>query len=77
LIQKLKNMSKSNKAPKSYREAADELQTIVEELQGEAIDVDHLADRVKRAKFLIEYCQLRLRNTEAEVKSLLREDEEG
>lgn len=67
-------MSKKNKAPESYRAAADELQVIVEELQGEAIDVDRLAERVQRAKFLIEFCQLRLRNTEEEVKSLLQEE---
>ncbi|NNE30131.1 MAG: exodeoxyribonuclease VII small subunit [Saprospiraceae bacterium] len=69
-------MSQKSNTPKSYRAAAEELQEIVEELQGDAIDVDHLAERVKRAKFLIEFCQLRLRNTEEEVQSLLQEEEE-
>ncbi len=67
-------MSPKNKTPESYRAASEELQSIVEELQGDVIDVDRLADRVKRAKFLIEFCQLRLRNTEDEVKTLLKEE---
>lgn len=69
-------MSQTENTPTSYSQAAEELQSIVQELQGEAIDVDHLAERVKRAKYLIEYCQLRLRNTEQEVNSLLTEDKE-
>ena len=70
-------MSSKNKLPKSYREAADELQSIVEELQAEALDVDLLAEHVRRARQLIEFCQLRLRNTEEEVRSLMSSSPEG
>lgn len=66
----------SKKTPESYKAAAEELQDIVDELQGDSIDVDVLAERVKRAKFLIEFCQLRLRNTEEEVKSLLNTEKD-
>lgn len=40
-----------------YAEALSELDTILRELEGSDVDVDHLADRVTRASQLISLCR--------------------
>lgn len=64
----------------SYREAIEELESIVQEIEGEAVDIDLLTEKVKRATFLIKLCKKRLKETDNEVKKILREfegEEEG
>ena len=55
----------------TYAEALGELEGIVAEIESEAIDVDVLAERVKRATYLISLCKGKLRETEAEVTKVL------
>jgi exodeoxyribonuclease VII small subunit len=43
-----------------YAAAMAELEQILGELEGEAVDVDHLADRVQRASVLIRLCRDRI-----------------
>jgi exodeoxyribonuclease VII small subunit len=57
----------------SYSEAIAELEEIVRGIESEAIDLDHLTERVKRARYLINFCQSRLRSTEEGVKKVLAE----
>ncbi len=45
-------------------------------MESEEIDVDVLAEKVKRAAYLIKFCKSRLRGTEEEVKKALAEMEE-
>jgi len=59
----------------TYSQALEELQRILEELESQQVDVDALSERVKRAAFLIEWCQTRLKKTETEVKKVLMEME--
>jgi exodeoxyribonuclease VII small subunit len=54
-----------------------ELEKIVGEIESEEIDVDALAEKVKRAAYLIKSCRGRLRSTEEDVKKALTEVEEG
>lgn len=54
----------------NYTEALTELQAIVAELQSESVDMDNLAEKVKRAAALIQFCQTKLRKTEMEVSTL-------
>ncbi|GAB4538216.1 MAG: exodeoxyribonuclease VII small subunit [Thermodesulfovibrionia bacterium] len=61
----------------SYREAIEELESIVQEIEGEGVDIDVLTEKVKRATFLIKLCKKRLRETDNEVKKILKEFEEG
>jgi len=61
-------------APK-YKDAIEELEAIVEEIEGETVDVDVLTEKVKRAAFLIKYCKARLKKTDDEVKRALEEFE--
>ena len=43
-----------------YADAMAELEQILRELEGESVDVDHLADRVQRASVLIRLCRDRI-----------------
>ncbi|MCB9298410.1 MAG: exodeoxyribonuclease VII small subunit [Lewinellaceae bacterium] len=55
----------------TYEEAMQELQQIVAQLQEDAVSVDELSDKVKRAAELIAYCREKLRTTEESLKGLL------
>ncbi len=57
----------------SYTEAFEELQSIVNEIQGSSISVDELSGKVKRAIELIKICQEKLVTTEEDVNKILEE----
>jgi exodeoxyribonuclease VII small subunit len=61
----------------TYSRAWIELEEIINEIESEEIDVDVLAEKVKRASYLIKFCKGRLRNTEDEVKKVLSDIEES
>jgi exodeoxyribonuclease VII small subunit len=56
----------------SYKDAIEEIESIVEEIENETVDVDVLAKKVKRATFLIKFCKEKLRTTDTEVKKSLK-----
>lgn len=66
-----------SKDPKGYDEAYAELKSILDDLQQDAIGVDELAEKVKRAAHLIAFCGARLRKAEGEVQKVLEELGEG
>ena len=55
----------------TYSKAMQELESIIEEIESESIEVDTLAEKVKRASHLIGLCRGKLRDTEGEVKKVL------
>lgn len=55
----------------AYRELAD----IAQEIETESVSVDILAEKVKRASELIEFCQNKLRATETEVNKIIKQME--
>lgn len=55
----------------TYEAAYAELEQIAREIETEAVSVDELALKVKRASELISFCQSRLRSTEAEVNKII------
>jgi exodeoxyribonuclease VII small subunit len=59
----------------SYSGAMAELEEIVESIESEDVDVDALAEKMKRAAVLIKFCKDRLKNTEEEVKKIVTEME--
>lgn len=59
----------------SYDSAFTELKEISQEIENETISIDLLAEKVKRASFLISFCQDRLRSTEGEVNNILKQME--
>lgn len=58
-----------------YREAMEEIESIVNEIENEAVDVDALTQKVRRATALIKFCKEKLRKTEKEIKDILRDFE--
>jgi exodeoxyribonuclease VII small subunit len=63
----------------TYYQALTELEKIVNEIESEKIDLDLLAEKVKRAAQLIKFCRIKLRSTEEDVKKALSDvdDNEG
>ena len=66
-------MSKSRKM--TYSLALTELEQIINEIESEEINVDVLAEKVRKAAYLIRFCKDRLRSTEEEVIKALSEIE--
>jgi exodeoxyribonuclease VII small subunit len=59
----------------TYENAYRELAEIAQEIETESVSVDVLAEKVKRASDLIEFCQLKLRATETEVNKIIKQME--
>ena len=59
----------------SYEAAFNELQKISDEIESESVTIDVLAQRVKRASELIQFCQSKLRDTETEVGNIIKQME--
>ena len=55
----------------TYTEAMAELDRILREIEDEALDVDVLAARVKRAAELVRFCRARIRNATREVEQVV------
>ncbi len=66
-------MNKKNQL--SYKQALEELENIVAEIENGEIDVDLLAEKVKRATFLSQICKSKLKKTQEEMEKLLNEIE--
>lgn len=56
-----------------YAEAAAELDDILERLDQDAVDVDDLADQVRRASALIRHCRSRITEARVEVERVVAE----
>jgi exodeoxyribonuclease VII small subunit len=54
-----------------YREAIEELESILAEIERDDVDLDRLSDRVERASAIIEYCRGRIEETDTRVRTLL------
>lgn len=59
----------------TYESAYKELAEIAGEIETESVSVDILAEKVKRASELIEFCQNKLRATETEVNKIIKQME--
>ncbi|UCH81753.1 MAG: exodeoxyribonuclease VII small subunit [Nitrospiraceae bacterium] len=56
-----------------YKDAIEEIEHIVDEIESETIDVDVLSEKIKRAAFLIKYCRQKLRKTDDQIKKVLQD----
>ncbi len=59
-----------------YAAAVTELEAILTELEDDQIDVDHLAERVRRAAELIRFCRERIGATRVEVERIVADLEQ-
>ncbi len=55
----------------SYSAAIDELEAILAEIEDDALDLDHLTERVTRAAGLIRMCRERILRTRLEVERVV------
>ncbi len=61
----------------NYKDAFEELQQIVTDIEEGDISVDELSEKVKRAATLIKLCKKKLSSTEADVNAILKDLEEA
>ena len=66
-------MAKGKSNLSSYEKAMEELQQIVDQLQEEAIGIDDLSTKIKRAAELIQFCKEKLRTTDSDLKNIFKD----
>lgn len=67
-----KGVQTTLEAPLSFREAMDELEGILERIEGEKIDIDRLAEELRRAAQLLDLCRGKIRKAEVEVTQIVQ-----
>lgn len=60
----------------SYSEAMAEIEDILAKIENEELDVDELAEKVKRVSVLLKTCKDKLTQTNEQVEKILKEMEE-
>ncbi len=60
----------------SYNEAIAEIEEVLEKIENEELDVDELAEKVKRVSVLLKVCKDKLFSTSEQVEQILKEMEE-
>lgn len=60
----------------TYNEAISEIEGILEKIENEELDVDELAEKVKRVSSLLKMCKDKLLKTNEQVEQILKEMEE-
>ncbi len=61
----------------SFRAAMEELEGILERIEGEEIDIDQLAQELRRAALLLDICRGKIRKAEIEVTQIVQRVEEA
>lgn len=56
-----------------YEAALAELQTIVNKMENDELDIDQMSEQLKRAQELINLCKDKLTKTDEEIKKILAE----
>ena len=56
-----------------YEAAIAELQAIASKMENNELDIDQMAEQLKRAQQLIKLCKDKLTKTDAEIKKILTE----
>ena len=59
----------------SYNEAMTEIEEILAKIENEELDVDELAEKVKRVSVLLKTCKDKLHKTNQQVEQVLKEME--
>ncbi|AXY78258.1 exodeoxyribonuclease VII small subunit [Paraflavitalea soli] len=57
----------------TYEAAYEELKEIAADIEAETVSVDVLAEKLKRASFLLEFCKSKLKSTEQEVSNIIQQ----
>jgi len=54
----------------SYNDAISEIETILNEIENNDVEIDQLSDKVKRVSFLLETCKSKLFKTEEQIDKI-------
>lgn len=65
-------MSDAKQDVPPFSEAMDELEAILNRIDGDSVDIDRLAEELKRATDLLEVCREKIRKTEVEVQQIVQ-----
>lgn len=57
----------------TYNKAYNDLSKLVDQIEDDKIQLDTLADKVKQAKELIDFCETKLRTIDKDVKTALND----
>ena len=57
----------------TYNKAYSDLSKLVDQIEDDKIQLDTLADKVKQAKELIDFCETKLRTIDKDVKTALKD----
>jgi exodeoxyribonuclease VII small subunit len=55
----------------SYEKAYSELETIINQLESDALSIELLAEKVSRAAYLLELCTQKMRSIEADIQQII------
>jgi exodeoxyribonuclease VII small subunit len=69
--------TQDTETPLSFRAAMEELEGILERIEGEEIDIDRLAEELRRAAQLLDLCRGKIRKAEVEVTQIVQSLEEA
>ncbi len=59
----------------TYTRAIAEIESIIEKIENEELNVDELTEKVKRVSYLVKFCKNMLKKTDEEVKKVLGDEE--
>ena len=59
----------------TYSKAFAELEKIVSQIENDEIEIDKLADQVKRASELLRFCKEKLKKSEKEITNIMKDIE--
>lgn len=57
-----------------YEEALKQLETIIDKMENDELDIDSLGEQLKTAQKLIKLCKDKLTKTNEEIKKILEDD---
>ncbi len=60
----------------TYQDALNEIEEVLGKIESNELDIDELAEKVKRVSFLLKFCKDKLQKTNEEVEKILNEMEE-
>lgn len=66
-------MARKKKETMTYQSAYEELEKIISSIQEDALNLDEMAEAVRRAKTLIKFCTEKLHNIETEIHEVFEE----
>lgn len=67
----------STKKKETYSQAISRLEQIVSQIDNNELDIDELANKIKEANTLINFCQSKLTKADTEIEKILAEKQKN